>query len=135
MVVLDHVGVAVKSIAEATKFYTEVLGLTEVERETVAEQGLEIAFVRVGESKIEFLEPTGPQSAVARFLESRGEGLHHIAFEVEDIEAALARARAAGYTLIDEKPRPGGGGAWIAFVHPKSLHGVLVEFCKHGRGR
>lgn len=130
---LDHIGVAVRDADAAARFYTEVLGLEESGRETVATQGIKIVFVPAGDSRVELLEPLGPESSVARFLETRGEGLHHVAFAVDDIEAALARAKAAGYDLIDAKPRVGAGGARIAFLHPKGLRGVLVELCEHGR--
>ncbi len=132
MTKLDHIGVAVRDLEAALRFYTEVLGLTGAGRETLPERSLEIAFIPVGDTKVELLRPTGPESAVAKFLETRGEGLHHLAFTVSDVEASLARAREAGYTLIDEKPRPGAGGALVAFVHPKSTHGVLIEFCQPG---
>lgn len=129
---IDHIGIAVKSIDEAASFYTDVLGLKITGRETVP--GLNIAFIQAGGAKVELLEPAGPDSAVAKFIETRGEGIQHIAFEVKDIEAALAKAKAAGYRLIDEKPRPGAGGHRVAFLHPKSLHGVLVEFCQRSEG-
>lgn len=129
---LDHVGVAVRDADAAARFYTEVLGLEESGRETVATQSLKIVFVPAGESRVELLEPLGPESTVARFLERRGEGLHHVAFAVDGIEAALARAKAAGYDLIDEKPRVGAGGARVAFLHPKGLQGVLIELYEHG---
>jgi len=129
MAVIDHIGIAVRDIDSALGFYTEVLGLEAGGREEVPGGGLTVAFIRVGESKVELLEPAGPESSVAKFLESRGEGIHHVCFRVDDIEAALERARAAGYRLIDEKPRKGAGGARIAFLHPKTLSGVLVELC------
>ena len=130
MAKVDHIGIATRSIDAAGKFYAEVLGLAVAKRETVA-GGLKVAFIPVGETKIELLEPGSENDNIARFLETRGEGIHHLAFAVDNVEAALAQAKAAGYTLIDEKPRQGAGGARIAFLHPKSTGGVLVEFCEH----
>jgi len=130
-VIIDHIGIAVRDIEKARGFYSEVLGLEVGGREEVPGGGLTVAFIQAGQSKIELLEPTGPENSVAKFLESRGEGIHHVCFRVDDIEQALERARAAGYRLIDETPRPGAGGARIAFLHPKTLSGVLVELCEH----
>ena len=128
---LQHIGIAVKDLDDASRFYTEVLGLAEAGRETLVDRGLEIAFIFIGDSKIELLQPLEPDSAVSKFIETRGEGIHHVAFEVEDIEDSLRRAREAGFALIDEKPRPGAGGASVAFIHPKSTNGVLIELCRH----
>jgi len=130
MAQVDHIGIATRSIDAAGKFYAEVLGLAVAKRETVA-GGLKVAFIPVGETKIELLEPGSENDNIARFLETRGEGIHHVAFAVDNVAAALAQAKAAGYTLIDEKPRQGAGGALIAFLHPKSTGGVLVEFCEY----
>jgi len=130
MAKVDHIGIATKSIDAAGKFYAEVLGLAVAKRETVA-GGPKVAFIPVGETKIELLERGSENDNIARFLETRGEGIHHLAFAVDNVEAALAQAKAAGYSLIDEKPRQGAGGALIAFLHPKSTGGVLVEFCEH----
>ena len=130
MAKVDHIGIATRSIDAAGRFYAEVLGLAVAKRETVA-GGLKVAFIPVGETKIELLEPGSENDNIARFLETRGEGIHHLAFAVDNVEAALAQAKAAGYTLIDEKPRRGAGGALLAFLHPKSTGGVLVEFCEH----
>jgi methylmalonyl-CoA/ethylmalonyl-CoA epimerase len=123
---LHHVGIAVRNLEEALVAY-RALGLEPAGREEVPGQGVKLAFLPAGETRLELLEPLREDSAVGRFLESRGEGLHHICLEVDDIEAALARARAAGIRLVDEKPREGAHGARIAFLHPRSLHGVLVE--------
>jgi methylmalonyl-CoA/ethylmalonyl-CoA epimerase len=132
MAKVAHIGIAVRDIEGGQRFYSEVLGLKVAGRETT--DALNIAFMHAGETEVELLEPReGHPSAVAKFLETRGEGLHHIAFAVDDVEAALARAKAAGYTLIDEKPRGGAGGMKIAFVHPKGTHGVLVEFVQPAR--
>ncbi len=124
---IDHVGIAVKSLDEATKTY-EALGFEVEEIEEVAEQKVRVAMLPVGESRIELLEATSEDSAIAKFISSRGEGIHHIAINVENIEEALKKAKDAGLRLIDEKPRIGAGGKKVAFVHPKSTHGVLLEF-------
>ncbi len=124
---IDHVGIAVKSLDETTKTY-EALGFEVEEIEEVAEQKVRVAMLPVGESRIELLEATSEDSAIAKFISSRGEGIHHIAINVENIEEALKKAKEAGLRLIDEKPRIGAGGKKVAFVHPKSTHGVLLEF-------
>jgi methylmalonyl-CoA/ethylmalonyl-CoA epimerase len=124
---IDHLGIAVKSIDEALKFYRDVLGLSLSGTEIVEEQGVEVAMLPIGESRVELLQPTGENSPVARFIEKRGPGIHHICIEVEDISARLAEFKAAGAQLIDEQPRRGAGGHLIAFVHPKSTSGVLIE--------
>ncbi len=123
---IHHIGLAVKSIDEALKGYL-ALGLHVEGSEVVAEQGVKVAFLPVGETHLELLEPTGESSPVARFLASRGEGMHHICLAVSDIEAALAELKRQGLRLIDDKPRIGAGGARIAFVHPSGMHGVLIE--------
>jgi methylmalonyl-CoA/ethylmalonyl-CoA epimerase len=124
---IDHVGVAVKSLEEAVKTY-EALGFEVEEIEEVAEQKVRVAMLPAGESRVELLEATSEDSAIAKFISSRGEGIHHIAINVENIEEALNKAKEAGLRLIDEKPRIGAGGKKVAFVHPKSTHGVLLEF-------
>ena len=124
---VDHIGVAVENLDEALKLYQEGLGIQPSALEEVADQGVRIAFLPVGDTEIELLEPTSPDSPVARFLARRGEGLHHICLEVNDLEAALKRLKAQGIRLIDETPRDGGLGKRIAFVHPHGLHGVLLE--------
>lgn len=123
---LHHVGVAVRSLEEAARAY-EALGLTVARVETVEGEQVRVAFIAVGETHIELLEPTGPTSPVARFLEKRGEGVHHLCFAVDDIARTMARAREAGLVLLDETPRTGAGGARVCFIHPKSTGGVLVE--------
>ncbi len=124
---IDHVGVAVKNLDEAIKTY-KALGFEVAEIEEVAEQKVRVAMLPAGESRIELLEATSPDSAIAKFVEKRGEGIHHIAINVENIEEALKKAKDAGLKLIDEEPRIGAGGKKVAFVHPKSTHGVLLEF-------
>ena len=127
---IDHIGIAVKSIEEARAFYEKGLGLRMTHTEERKEQGVRVGFLPLGESELELLEPLTPESAVARFLEKRGEGIHHICIQVEDIEAALARLAAEGFKLIDATPRIGAGGKKIAFVHPQSAHGVLIELAE-----
>ncbi|MNR94184.1 Glyoxalase/Bleomycin resistance protein/Dioxygenase superfamily protein [compost metagenome] len=127
---IDHLGIAVRSIEAAMPLYTGMLGLELHEIEEVADQKVRTAVFPVGESRIELLEPTSPDSPVAKFLEKRGEGIHHVALGVQDVAAALAKLKAEGAQLIDEAPRKGAGGALIAFVHPKSTGGVLLELCQ-----
>lgn len=124
---VDHIGIAVKSIDEALKFWEETLGIKCTGREEVAEQKVVTAFLPLGGTEIELLEPTSPESPISKFIESRGEGIHHLALKVEDIEAALKELKDKDIRLIDEKPRCGAGGAKIAFVHPKAAGGVLLE--------
>ena len=124
---IDHLGIAVPSIEDALAFYRDALGLTVAGSETVEDQGVRVAMLPVGESRVELLEATGPDTPVGKFLAKRGPGLHHVCYRVPDIHAALDRMRAAGARLIDETPRPGAGGHLVAFVHPSSTGGVLVE--------
>jgi methylmalonyl-CoA epimerase len=123
---LDHIGIAVKSLAESSKLY-ELLGIKSTGTEEVAEQKVKVAFFPVGDSEVELLESTSPDGPIAKHIEKNGEGIQHIALRVDDIEAALAELKAKGVRLIDEKPRYGAGGARIAFVHPKSTGGILLE--------
>jgi methylmalonyl-CoA/ethylmalonyl-CoA epimerase len=125
--VLDHVGIAVRELDEALRFYRDALGLEIDTPEDVASQRVRVHFIPVGESALELLEATAPESAVAKFLEKRGPGLHHVALRVDDIRAALAELKARGVRLIDEQPRPGAHHSLVAFLHPASTHGVLVE--------
>ncbi len=127
---IDHLGIAVKSIDEARRFYEEVLGLPCEGIEEVESQKVRTAFFSVGEVHIELLEPTADDSPVARFLEKNGEGIHHIAYGTDDIENQLARAREGGCRLVHETPIKGAGGKRVAFLHPKSTFGVLTEFCE-----
>ncbi len=123
---VDHIGIAVKSIAESLKVY-EAMGLKSVGVEEVAEQKVRVAFLPLGEAEIELLESTAPDGPVAKYIEKNGEGIQHLALRVDNLEAALAELKAQGVRLIDEKPRYGAGGAKIAFVHPRSTGGVLLE--------
>jgi len=124
---IDHLGIAVHSIEEAKKLFHDVLGLKFEGAETVEEQKVTTAFFPVGDSEVELLESTAPDGPIAKYLEKRGEGIQHIAFRVENLEEALTELKAKGIRLIDETPRKGAGGARIAFLHPKSTHGVLIE--------
>ncbi|MDD5167349.1 MAG: methylmalonyl-CoA epimerase [Syntrophales bacterium] len=123
---VDHIGIAVKNLAESSKFY-EMLGLKSTGAEEVAEQKVKVAFFPVGDSEVELLESTSPDGPIARHIEKNGEGIQHVALRVDNIEAALAELKEKGVRLIDEKPRYGAGGARIAFVHPKSSGGILLE--------
>lgn len=123
---IDHIGIAVKSIEEAAKLYTD-LGLKIEGTETVESQKVKVAFIPVGQSRIELLEPTAPDGPTGQFIEKKGEGIHHIALKVDDVAKALVELAAKGYQLIDKAPREGAGGHKIAFVHPKSTKGVLLE--------
>jgi len=124
---IDHIGIAVSNLDEAIELYKK-LGFEVKGVEEVAEQKVKVAMLPIGESKIELLEATSDDSAIAKFIEKRGEGIHHIAVNVEDIEKALENAKNEGIKLIDEKPRIGAGGKKVAFIHPKSTKGVLLEF-------
>ena len=131
---IEHIGIATRSIEEALQFWRDALGLEVRHTETVEEQGVNVAMLPAGEPRVELLEPTGPDSPVAKFLEKRGPGIHHIAVRVPDIRAALARLKAGGARLIDEEPRGGAGGCLVAFVHPTSAGGVLLELVEHATG-
>jgi methylmalonyl-CoA/ethylmalonyl-CoA epimerase len=124
---INHLGIATQDIEHALQFWGDALGLKNIYTETVEDQKVRIAMLPLGESRIELLEPTSEDSPISKFLEKRGGGIHHIAVEVEDIEAALAKLRAHGMRLIDESPRIGAEGCLVAFVHPSSASGVLLE--------
>lgn len=126
---IEHIGIAVKSIEEALPFFEGVLGLKCYNIEEVADQKVKTAFLRVGQTKLELLEPTSDESPIAKFLEKRGEGIHHIAFAVENSTEALKEAEAKGVRLIDKQSRKGAEGLNIGFLHPKSCHGLLLELC------
>lgn len=124
---INHLGIATKGIDEALKFWADALGLENVHTEAVEDQKVRVAMLPIGESRVELLEPTSDDSPISKFLEKRGGGIHHIAVEVDDIEAALARLKAQNMRLIDETPRIGAEGCLVAFVHPSSTSGVLLE--------
>ncbi|MCX7971139.1 MAG: methylmalonyl-CoA epimerase [Negativicutes bacterium] len=124
---VDHVGIAVRNLAEAKKFYTGMLGLRDGGEEVVEEQKVRVCFLPCGDSEIELLESTSDDGPIAKFIEKKGEGIQHIALRVDNIEQAIADLKARGVRMIDETPRYGAGGARIAFVHPKSTGGILLE--------
>jgi methylmalonyl-CoA/ethylmalonyl-CoA epimerase len=128
---LEHIGIATRSIEDALSFWRDALGLEVAHWETVEEQKVRVAMLPVGEPRIELLEPTSSDSPVAKFLEKRGPGIHHIAVRVDDIRATLLRLKENGARLIDESPRVGAGGCLVAFVHPASAGGVLLELVEH----
>lgn len=128
---IEHLGIAVKSLDEAIPYYENILGMKSYSIEEVADQKVKTAFFKVGQTKLELLEPTSDESPIAKFIEKRGEGIHHLAFAVEDgVANALAEMEGKGVRLIDKAPRKGAEGLNIAFIHPKSTHGVLTEFCE-----
>ena len=124
---IDHIGVAIEDLDGALTLYRDSLGMPLVHRETVVEQGVEAALLDVGDGHVELLQPLGPDTAVGKFLAKRGPGLHHVAYRVEDVEQTLTELAGAGMRLIDERPRTGIRGSWVAFVHPASTGGVLTE--------
>jgi methylmalonyl-CoA/ethylmalonyl-CoA epimerase len=126
---IEHIGIAVKSIQESLPLFERLLGTKCYAIEEVADQKVKTAFLKIGQTKIELLEPTAPESAVAKFIEKKGEGIHHLAFAVPDLPGSLAEMKDAGTQLIDAQPRAGAEGLKIAFLHPKSTNSVLVELC------
>lgn len=127
---IEHLGIAVRSIEDALPYWEQVLGFKCYSVEVVEDQKVRTAFFKVGQTKIELLEPTSPDSTIAKFIETRGEGIHHMAFAVNNIEECLADAESKGIRLIDKTPRAGAEGLTIAFMHPKSTGGVLTELCE-----
>jgi len=127
---INHVAVAVNNLEEATKFYEEVLGLTLSGVEVVEAQKTKVGFFKIGESNIELVQPAAPDSPLTKYLETKGQGIHHLCFEVEDVEAEVKAFLDKGATLIDKTPRPGAHSTKVAFVHPKSSNGVLIELCE-----
>ncbi|HEX8772165.1 MAG TPA: methylmalonyl-CoA epimerase [Pyrinomonadaceae bacterium] len=128
---IDHLGIATRELSEALGFWRDALGLEVVETEEVAEQGVRVAMLPIGETRVELLEPLSEASPVAKFLEKRGAGIHHIAVRVDDIRATLKHLKEQGLRLIDETPRVGAGGCLVAFIHPSSAQGVLLELVEH----
>ncbi|MBG0858631.1 MAG: methylmalonyl-CoA epimerase [Bacteroidales bacterium] len=131
---IEHIGIAVADLKNAIDHYEKVFGMKCYNIEEVAEQKVRTAFFRVGQTKIELLEATSPESPIARFIENRGEGIHHIAFAVRGIEEQLKHAERQGVKLIDSVPRKGAEGLDIAFIHPRSTHGVMIEICEDKNG-
>ncbi|WP_246944709.1 methylmalonyl-CoA epimerase [Bacillus pinisoli] len=127
---IDHIGIAVRSIEDSLKFYVDILQLPLLGIETVESEQVKVAFISAGETKLELLEPMSEKSPVAAFLERRGEGIHHVALGVDSIEERIKDMKEHGIKMIHEQPKPGAGGAQIAFMHPKSTGNVLVELCE-----
>ena len=127
MIRIEHLGIAVKDLAAANQLYAKLLGTESYKTETVASEGVDTSFFRIGESKIELLQATNPDSAIAKFIEKRGEGIHHVAFEVADIKAEMERLKAEGFILLNDEPKHGADNKLVCFVHPKTANGVLVE--------
>jgi methylmalonyl-CoA/ethylmalonyl-CoA epimerase len=127
---IEHIGIAVKNLDESIKFYEEILGLKCYAIEEVADQKVKTAFFQIGQTKIELLESTDAEGPIGKFIEKRGEGIHHIAFATKGLESSLNKLREKGIKLIDEKPRKGAEGLNIAFIHPKATYGVLTELCE-----
>lgn len=127
---IEHIGIAVRSLPDANALYTQLLGVAPYKEESVASEHVNTSFFKTGETKIELLQASNPSSAIAKFIEKKGEGIHHIAFEVSDILAEMARLKAEGFVLLNEEPKKGADNKLICFIHPKSAHGVLVELCQ-----
>jgi methylmalonyl-CoA/ethylmalonyl-CoA epimerase len=127
---INHIAIAVTDMQEAAKFYEDVMGITLAGVETIAAQKTKVGFFKIGESNIELVQPSEPGSPLSKFLEARGQGIHHICFEVDDVEAELKAFLEKGAAMIDQKPRQGAHGTKVAFVHPKSTGGVLIELCE-----
>lgn len=127
---IEHIGIAVKDLAAAQKIFTDILGAAPYKEEVVESEAVRTVFYQIGESKIELLQATNSDSAIAKYLDKQREGIHHIAFDVSDIQAEIKRLQGLGYTLIHESPKDGADQKWIAFMHPKSTNGVLIELCQ-----
>ncbi|PHN03285.1 methylmalonyl-CoA epimerase [Flavilitoribacter nigricans] len=127
---IEHIGIAVKDLEAGNALFAQLLGRPHYKIERVESEGVNTSFFQTGESKVELLEATDPSSPIARFIEKRGEGIHHVAFEVEDIEAEMERLRSEGFQLLNEKPKRGADNKLVCFIHPKSANGVLVELCQ-----
>ena len=127
---IEHIGIAVRNLQEACGVYERLLGVAPYKTEEVVSEGVLTAFFKSGPNKIELLQATTEHSAIAQFIEKKGEGMHHIAFAVEDIQAEMARLKAEGFNLLNEVPKRGADNKWICFVHPKDANGVLVELCQ-----
>ena len=127
---IEHIGIAVKNIEAANEVYKSLLGYKHYKTETVESEGVMTSFFKCGDSKIELLEPTMEDSPIAKFIQKRGEGIHHIAFGVSDIDAEVERLTKEGFRVLNEKPKKGADGKMVVFLHPKSSHGVLVELCQ-----
>ena len=127
---LEHIGIAVRNLEESNELFFRILGTPHYKTEAVDSEHVLTSFFQTGASKVELLEATHPESAIARFIEKKGEGIHHIAFEVEDIHAEMERLRSEGFQLLQEAPKRGADNKWVCFIHPKSANGVLLELCQ-----
>ncbi|MDB5144460.1 MAG: mce [Mucilaginibacter sp.] len=127
---IEHIGIAVKNISSAVKLYEKLLNTTMYKIEDVGSEGVKTAFLQTGPNKIELLEPTSADSPISKFIEKRGEGIHHIAFDVEDIKAEMKRLKNEGFVLLNETPKEGADNKLVCFIHPKSANGVLIELCQ-----
>jgi methylmalonyl-CoA/ethylmalonyl-CoA epimerase len=134
MLKIDHIGIAVKDMAESNELFRKLLGTPHYKVETVESEGVSTSFFEVGQSKIELLEATHPDSPIARFIDKRGEGIHHLAFEVADIRSAVEHLESEGFVVLNREPRRGADNKWVVFLHPKSANGVLVELCQSIEG-
>jgi methylmalonyl-CoA/ethylmalonyl-CoA epimerase len=130
---VEHIGIAVRSLESAEQLFAKLLGSESYKRETVESESVTTSFFKAGETKIELLEATSPTSVISTYIEKRGEGIHHIAFEVEDIHQEMARLQEAGFRLLNSAPKRGADNKWVCFVHPKDCNGVLVELCQELR--
>ena len=131
---IEHIGIAVKDIKSANKVYEKLFGKAHYKTEAVESEGVTTSFFKCGESKIELLEATNPESPIAKFIEKRGEGIHHIAFQVDDIVSEVDRLKGEGFIVLNERPKKGADNKWVVFLHPKSTHGVLIELCQEIEG-
>ncbi|WP_167598432.1 methylmalonyl-CoA epimerase [Leeuwenhoekiella sp. ZYFB001] len=127
---IEHIGIAVKSLQDSNEMYTKLLGKQPYKTEAVASEGVTTSFFEMGDSKIELLEATKEDSPIAKFLEKRGEGVHHIAYAVDDIKAEMNRLKSEGFTVLNETPKKGADNKWVVFLHPKTTGGVLIELCQ-----
>jgi methylmalonyl-CoA/ethylmalonyl-CoA epimerase len=130
---IEHIGIAVKSLNYASDIYERLLGISPYKEELVESESVKTSFFKIGENKIELLEATDPNSPIAKFIDKRGEGIHHIAFDVDDIVLEMERLRKEGFTLLNEQPKKGADNKLVCFVHPKATHGVLIELCQEVR--
>lgn len=127
---IEHLGIAVKNLEEANKTYAKLFNQEPYKLEVVESEGVSTSFFKVGENKIELLEATTPNSAIAKFIEKKGEGMHHVAFDVEDIYAEMERLKSEGFVILNEEPKKGADNKLVCFIHPKSANGVLIELCQ-----
>jgi methylmalonyl-CoA/ethylmalonyl-CoA epimerase len=127
---IEHLGIAVKDLEASNALFAKLFGTPHYKTEEVASEGVKTSFFKTGPNKIELLQATNPDSPIAKFIEKKGEGIHHIAFDVEDIKAEIARLKGEGFTVLNEEPKKGADNKWVAFLHPKTTNGVLIELCQ-----